>query len=779
MSAEDEDMDVDSNPEDLRVPVSGVFSMAASDGESGNQCFLTLEDMEKQLPYLKGMPVRIEHGAEVVGEVEDVTIDDQQRIAGTIRLNRDYTGRRALRLCREGKYKGFSLGIAHDKGTDERGAPVIKDKLILHVALANKPEFGAETRITNIGEDRPAVKIGTKLVKVAAELLRKKKAAQQEKQNTLSTEPATPAPPPTQTRQRIVTLSSLSSSDLSATSTTMASSADDYDRQIAEIQLKRDKARADEQARAQAKAQEEEKAVQPQIPPAGLSTDPATGKTMWTQQPPNPIQSPVVFNWHLNGNGGGGGGYDPLSQMSKAAYDEQSRQHAEAEAFRKQESDNKRGKKRRSDEEEESARADVHKADEKDALIAKLRDEVTELKKTRRTDEQPDSTAPGSATSEKTKNLVDAVTKSLGQSAIPGAPRDDEDDEDIEDKVVPNAGVAAAAAGLKNPAKDDIDGSKITLEELTEENYQLKAAARAINLLEKQMRKLPDGAEKQNVKDELAAKQRKYNAECKSYIHRNNAWMVHQIASANSPVDEDMSATMADYATVDEGLSIKDLGSLRALNKLVTVSHADKTNSLAAANSEFQKERSRFEAESLRLRGEAERYKIAAERAQAHASILSSDPRTKPLSAPRVAPKLTPPTSANSAAAPMQQDTPKVDPKFAFMRTTGIPLDLVVSGAPVPEGMMVSECGKPVDMFTKTFIPIEQRDWYKEPRHRNGLQRQGDEKILRDLDNDRRLHVIQGAADMITPAVFNGFYTAPPNSHAIPGNARLAMLSPM
>src|SRR6056297_3740800 len=167
---EDEDY---SESDDLRVRVDGVFSMPAAEGESQDQLLLTIDDMKKRLDTVCGAPVRIEHGGEVVGSVERVEIDAKNRIAGTVRLNPDTNGHRAARLCREGKYKGFSLGIMHEPDLSEDGKPIIKDKLILHVALAADPEFAEHTKISEVGEDRRELKLARRFVKIAAAKLRR------------------------------------------------------------------------------------------------------------------------------------------------------------------------------------------------------------------------------------------------------------------------------------------------------------------------------------------------------------------------------------------------------------------------------------------------------------------------------------------------------------------------------------------------------------------------------------------------------------------------------
>jgi len=764
----------DTSVDDLRVPVSGVFSMPASEGASQDQCLLTREDMQRELPALVGAPVRVEHGGEVVGTVEKVTIDDEDRMAGTVRLNRDYSGRRAVRACRTGKYKGFSLGIMHQPGADADGKPIIKDKLILHVALAADPEFAEHTKISEVGEDRRELKLARRFVKIAAAKLRREVGEKKQTDQNTMRKPVAQGTT-TERQPPIVSVSSKSS----APSTSAMSSAEEIARQIAELQEKQKKIQEEEEkAKKEASEQQEMQTDAPQAssmnqqqqqqhqqPSGGMQQDGA-----WQQKPPNSFQSPVVFNMHVGGQGQGQtqGSFDPLSQMSEASAAEYQRQKRDAELYERQRAQAPagRGKKRTVDEEQEDSVSMVPKTDEKDREIARLKALLGESDgKNRRYDadsadlgseqEEPE----GSRASQKTRDLMSSIQNKL---AAPSAAADDVDeDADVDDKP------QAPAAGGE---EEEIDASSLTYEELSKKNTTLKGMAREINDLKTKIRAMKDGTNKQNRKDELATKQRKYEAACTDYVRKNNAWLMRQIALAGQDIDEDMEETMADYATQVGGLKLGDLSSLNNMGRLVTVSHANAQNGLRQTEEALAAARKEFAKERLRLQRDAERQRVAAERAEAQRTVASSDPRAgvrggkpKPQGRPHSQPAHAPAPNASAS-----------DPRAQFMRTTGLSMPLVDYSKPLPAGSKLFEAkSNPRNM---NFVKPEDRHRFRAPRSRRGAQRSVDFDVLKELDRTRRTHQL-GQADRLTPSDFGGQYTQPPGSVLVDGNPALARLS--
>ena len=776
--SDDTSMDTDDGSvDDLRVPVSGVFSMPASEGASEAQCMLTREDMQREMPSLVGAPVRVEHGGEVVGSVEKVSIDDEDRIAGTIRLNRDFSGRKALRACRDGKYKGFSLGIMHTPDVDEDGMPIITDKLLLHVALAEDPEFGEQTTISEVGQDRREVKLAKRFIKIAADKLRRRAVLEkQTDQNTaqkveaqVSTTERLPRPHP------IVTVSSKSS----VPSTETMSSAEEIERQIAELQAKQKQVR--EQEEQKKKQQEEQKNTeevntdeqssgngqtmsqqQQQAPGGGFQPDGS-----WQQKPPNSYQSPVVFNMHLGGQGGQTA-FDPLSQMSEASAAEYKRQQRDAEEYQRRrqfEPVGRGGQKRGMDADTEDAVSLVPKQDEKDREIARLQALLGEKdgKNRRFNDEDTGADeAEGSRASQTTRDLMSSIQNKLTQGGSKDMAEDVDPDADVDDKLL-----------AKQAAEEtDVDAASITFDELSQKNNELKKAAREINEFKSKIRGMKAGTMKQNMQDALATKQRKYEAACSDYVRRNNAWLMRQITLAGQDVDEDMEETMADYATQVGGLKLNDLHSLNNMGKLVTVSHANAENGLRQTNEQLAKAKREFAKERLRLQNEAERQRIEADRAKAAAQIVTSDPRSGARGgAPKVQGR--PHTQPKHAASSETSAAPALDPRLQYMRQTGISMPLVDFNEQIPAGAKVFESkNNPSNM---NFVPVDDRHRYRPPRARMGAQRSVDFDILKELDRTRRSHRL-GQADIITRSDFGGHYTQPPGSVPLEGRPGLAKL---
>jgi len=757
---------------DLRVPVSGVFSMPAVEGESEDQCLLTLADMQKELPTLTGAPVRVEHGEEVVGTVEKVTIDAQNRIAGTVRLNRDYSGRKALSACRDGRYKGFSLGIMHEPGLGDDGKPIIKNKLILHVALAQNPEFSDHTKISDIGDDRREVKIGRRFVKIAAEKLRRETGTGGEKQTAPRTLKSGSAKASTadKTRQQPITVSL--SSNSSAPETQTMSSVEELNRQMAELQKQRDALEAQQKAEAEAsmKVDQQQQQQPPQQPPQQDFQG-------WSQKQPNPYTSPVVFN--MNVGGAQAPGTDPLSQMSEATAAEFERQKADAEAYRKMKAEeerrNRKGEKRSRDEAEApdqpsttAAASLIPEQDEKDREIARLKallGEAGEGKERR----QEDNEGTVDHASSKTQALVDSIQSKLAQATTnESAAADMDEDADIDDKLIAKQKAEAASA------TQDIDASKISFDDLSKENETIRTTIREVNALKSEIKKMKDGAAKQHKKDELARKERLVRSASESYVRRNNAWLVRQMSLAGQDIDDDMSSAMADYATQPESLTLKDLASLNNMGRLVTVSHANAQNGLMATQAALAKERQVWEKERLKLQAKAESERIAAERAQAHLSIANSDPRfgvrgANPVPQGR--------RHSQPKSAPQAQARASVDPRFAYMKQTGIPMRLVDASKRV-DGMKVFESGKAVRDLS--FVPAQSRHSFRPPRARFGLQRNGEIDVLKELDRVRRSHPV-GQNEMLTPSDFssNCMPVAPPGSQTVDGFPGLARLPQM
>ncbi len=125
--------------------VSGVFSKPAADGASETQCFLTLDDMKRWAYAMQGLRVCTEHSPESVGSIERAYIDDQNRLAGVVRLNDDESAKRAFQKCADREYVGFSLGMVQRQGNDDDGLPTIDGKTISHVCLTSSPEFPDHT----------------------------------------------------------------------------------------------------------------------------------------------------------------------------------------------------------------------------------------------------------------------------------------------------------------------------------------------------------------------------------------------------------------------------------------------------------------------------------------------------------------------------------------------------------------------------------------------------------------------------------------------------------
>lgn len=725
---------------DLRVAVSGVFSLPAAEGDSQAQAMLTREDMLKELPSLKGMPVRIEHGPEIVGEVEEVHLDEQDRIAGTVRLNRDIAGRKALQKCRSKEFTGFSLGLLHKHGNDAKGMPIIKEKVVLHVALAKDPEFDEHTLIHEVGKDRPEVTLG-------AAALRARSKLEAEKQKRLGALGKGADQGLTRIKKTEDTVS-LSSKNPITESETM--SAEDIQRQIEELQAK--------------KAQMEQDAQKEKTEETPMQTDEAPAKTTTTipagmhdgvlyDKPPNPNQTPVIMNFNM-------GSKDPLSQMASATNAELDRQRRDAELYRQQfeQSQRKRGQKRRLDEDE--AFADTDEANE----VRMLREQVERLQAQIMGKSQADETEANKAArtsnataaedahaedvSDKTQSVVDSITKKLAAPSQPATNMEEDEDEDVEDKVL------------------NIDASKITSEMLDKEGATLKETARKIYALASSLKKL-SGSALQHKKDELEAMKRKYNAECQKYTARQSAWITRQFVLANEPLDDATTGVLADFSTATGGLKLKDLDVLRSLRQAVTVSHKNMNNSLEQANSKLEQDRIAFQREQIRQKAELERQRVQVERAQSQFDVHSSDPRTA--RGARPTPRGRARTQPKTEPAPTQAPPKEVDPRMAYLKNNGFYMPLATG--PAEGAIVLGNSPKSIDSFVKP----EMVGTFRPPRARWGAQRMADEKFLREMSETRRQHQM-GQPETLDRHTFSGHYRAPGHAKSVEGNPHVAML---
>ena len=766
---EDEDY---SESDDLRVRVDGVFSMPAAEGESQDQLLLTIDDMKKRLDTVCGAPVRIEHGGEVVGSVERVEIDAKNRIAGTVRLNPDTNGHRAARLCREGKYKGFSLGIMHEPDLSEDGRPIIKDKLILHVALAADPEFKEHTKITRVDEERQDVKIAKRFLRFAEAQARLRVGQQRKKQKSPATvnerrDPETTHPSAKNSKSKPGVVTFSSNSSVAETST--MSDLSELDRQMAELKKQREELAAKQQQQQQ---QEEEAAAAR----GGMDQD---GK--WTQRPPNPYTSPVVFNMYTGNHGSGHGQQhqqhqqqqqqdSPLLNMSKAASEEYDRQKADAERYEREKRASKANvpKKRTRDEMEEDNQppvkhteaASIVPSSDLEKRIARMQAEIEELRgKTRRT--QEDNTNPSEETpSSKTQQMVDSIQSKLAKSGSTereqgesASGMDEDEDEDIEDKRL-----------ARERDEQEIDGSKISREQIFAENDKLVKERRSLNELKTKVKSMKPGTAKQNEQDKLNAKERQYYKNCKEFAKRNTAWILHQFAEANEELDDDSLSALASHNVKTSGFNIGDLNAFKLMGNAVTVSHANAKNTLMASELQFQKDKKQFELERLQLQQKAKRAQMEADRANAKSAIMQVDPRAPSRSNAPPQKQL----SRKKTSAPATHSAP-LDARSVYMKQTGLPFKLVDSRSPVPRNVQIFESAAPASNIDR----LKKKSGFNlyAPRKRMGMHSQSDpetERFLRELDNHRRSQT-PGHQDRVTDQNFSAGFSpsAPYNSEPV------------
>lgn len=757
-------MDLDNDEtDDQRISIGGVFSLPAAEGESHEQLHLTIDDMKKELPTLIGAPVRVEHGDEVVGTVESVEIDDQRRIRGIVKLNSDYTGKRALRKCRNGEYTGFSLGVAHEAGVDENG-PRINGKYILHVALAKTPEFADHTVIDAIGETTPMAKINARVIKLKAEQLRRKLGVSKKQAAGFTPKPSAALISTVHSTQSDTTQRPLIVSTSSATSTippTM-SAASELDKQIAELQAQREAAMQAEKLA----AQETAGGVDANKPP----------QHSW-QQTPSSNQSPIVIN--VNGTqatpqqppaAAAPTTLDPFAGVTAAELAEFRRQKEERAAFDEQQRASEAAAdaagrrttsaKRSRDEDTQDDIALTPASDSRDAEIERMRREIGELKAARASEEQASIERP----SDKTQAAMDSIKSKLAAKteAAPGASAVEED----------------------TPV-EEIDASTLKFEDINAQLTELAAARRTINDTEKAI-KLLTGTARQNKQDELDRTKREFKTASDATTARFAAYITRQLALSGQggDQDDDITASLAETTTRIGGPSISDISSMRAMGRLVTVSHSNAQNTMAAANEQLQQQKQRFAAERLKMQAEAERAKIAAERSNARLSIASVDPQRQPSNAPPTSNR-GPPVAATPSAVPRAAPAHADDPSYVYMRQTGLSARLVAPDHQVAPGQQVFtqlSAANPLQRLPEQFLDEKNKTTHNlrrslhAPRVRNGAQRLAPDDLLANLSR-ARAHMEVGAADKLDNMEFSGKYQGAEDCTPVDGNATLSRMN--